>query len=301
MPPEAIANSVANLSQRKVWQRNAFAFNPVKLALFAVVYLIAYGYGNFSQTVASPLWFPDSVLLCALLVTPINEWWLYLVVAVPIRFIPIFHPAVPLWFVFATSVNDLIKATLAAYLLRRLPNGSSHPSTVPQLATFLAVGVFFIPVLSAFAGATTRYVLGYGFWVSWYQWFLGDALANVVLTPALLYWCSKRFRAVRPRTAELTVWVAGFALSLMLALALAHSAYSPIAVCIPVPFLIWAATRIRVDRSLNVAFGNRVGSYRTDGRKKRVVFNGLRVEKPPIPTTISLCSVDSCVVNSHSH
>jgi PAS domain S-box-containing protein len=215
----------------------------VKLSLFALCYLIAYGVGNFSQTVASPLWFPDSVLLCALLLTPIQEWWLYLAIALPIRFIPPLHPAVPLWFVLATSANDLIKATLAAYLLRRLPNGASHPSTMRQLVTFLGVGAVVVPVLSAFAGAATRHLLGYRFWPSWYQWFLGDALANVVLTPALLYWSSKRFRALRPRTVELAVWVVGFALSLVIALTLAHSVYSPIAVSVPVPFLIWAATR----------------------------------------------------------
>ena len=244
MPPDAVARSVAHLTQRKIWQRHAFAFNPVKLALFALAYLVANEYGTlFLQTSAAALWFPDSVLLCALLLTPRNQWWLYLAIAVPIRFIPTPHPAIPLWFVFATSANDLIKATFAAYLLRRLPNGSSHPSTMPQLGTFLGVGVFVVPVLSAFAGAATRHLLGYGFWVSWYQWFLGDALANAVLTPALLYWSSKRFRVLRPRIAELGLWIAGFALSLMLALTLAHSAYSPIAVCVLVPFLIWAATR----------------------------------------------------------
>jgi PAS domain S-box-containing protein len=256
MPPDAVARSVAHLPQRKIWQRYAFAFNPVKLSLFALAYLVAYEYGTlFLQTAAAPLWFPDSVLLCALLLTPPNEWWLYLAIVVPIRLVPTPHPAIPLWFVFATSANDLIKATFAAYLLRRLPNGSSHPSTMPQLGTFLGVGVFVVPVLSAFAGAGTRHLLGHGFWVSWYQWFLGDALTNVVLTPALLYWSSKRFRALRPRTVELGFWIAGFALSLMLALTLAHSAYSPIAVCVPVPFLIWAATRfglIGASTSLSV-------------------------------------------------
>jgi len=153
------------------------------------------------------------------------------------------HPAAPLWFVLATSANDMIKATLAAYLLRRLRYGSSHPATMPELATFLGVCVFFVPILSAIAGAATRSLLGYGFWVSWYQWFLGDALANVVLTPALLYWCSEHFRAIRPRTVELAVWIFGFAVSLLLALRVAHSPYSPIAFCVPVPFLIWAATR----------------------------------------------------------
>jgi PAS domain S-box-containing protein len=243
MPPAALTDSNPNRRHGQIWQRWASAFNPGRLFIFAIAYLIAYGYGSFSQTSASPLWFPDSVLLCALLLTPINEWWMYLVLAVPIRFIPTHHPSVPLWFVFATSANDLLKAILAAYLLRRLPSSSRHPSTLRQLATFFAIAVFLTPVLSAFAGAATRYLLGYGFWVSWYQWFLGDALANLVITPALLYWSSKYFRALIPRTAELTVWTAGFSLALMIALWLARSMYSPIAFCIPIPFLIWAATR----------------------------------------------------------
>src|SRR5215472_1154836 len=204
MSSEAILGSDANLSQTRQWQRHAF--KPVTISLFAAAYLVAYGYGNFSQTAASPLWFPDSVLLCALLLTPRREWWLYLAIAAPVRFIPVPHPAVPLWFLFATTANDMMKAVLAAYLLRRLPHGSSRPVTESQLATFLGVAVFFVPVLSAFAGAATRYVLGYGFWVSCYQWFLGDALANLVLTPTLLYWCSTHLRTLRTRPAELAGW-----------------------------------------------------------------------------------------------
>src|SRR6267378_870186 len=57
MPPDAVARSVAHLPQRKIWQRYAFPFNPVKLSLFALAYLVAYGYGTlFLQTAAAPLW-----------------------------------------------------------------------------------------------------------------------------------------------------------------------------------------------------------------------------------------------------
>ena len=239
------ARSISDpLSQGDVRQRYGSSSYPAKLSLFAVSYFIAYGYGTFFlQTAPAPLWVPDSVLLCTLLLTPINEWWLYLAISVPIRFIPVPHPAVPVWFVFATTVNDILKAVCAAYLLRRLPNGSKHPSTLPQLAIYFGVAVFAMPVLSAFGGAATRYFIGDRFWVSWYRWFLGDALANVVLTPAILCWSSKRFRALRPHAVELAAWVVGFAFSLIIALTLAHSAYSPIAISIPVPFLIWAATR----------------------------------------------------------
>jgi len=243
MSAAAPPSSDADLPYPGLRRRRALTVKPVRLILFALAYLIAYAYGNYSQTSASPLWFPDSVLLCALLLTPRREWWSFLVVAVPVRFLPLPYQTVPIWFLFATTANDLIKATVTAYLLRRLPNGSSHPETMSQFATFLGVAVFLVPSLSAVAGAASRHLLGYEYWASWYQWFLGDGLANVVLTPTLLYWSSARFRAIRTRRAELVVWLAGFAASLVLAFALARSVYAPIAFCIPVPFLIWAATR----------------------------------------------------------
>ena len=300
MPPDAVARSVAHLPRRKIWQRYAFAFNPVKLSLFALAYLVAYEYGTlFLQTAAAPLWFPDSVLLCALLLTPANEWWLYLAIAVPIRLIPTPHPAIPLWFVFATSANDLIKATFAAYLLRRLPNGSSHPSTMPQLGTFLGVGVFVVPILSAFAGAATRHLLGYGFWVSWYQWFLGDATAKrrAYSSPAVLVF--ETFPSVETthrRARALDRWFCAVPHARTYACSLRIFANCRLR---SRSFSHLGSHEVRPDWSLNVAFRNRTARYRKDRRKDRVIFNGLRVEKSHILTTILVCGVNSGVVHSH--
>ena len=105
--------SVAHLPQRKIWQRYAFPLNPVKLsALRTRISRCLWIWTLFLQTASAALWVPDSVLLCALLLTPPNEWWLYLAIAVPIRLIPTPHPTIPLWFVFATSANDLLKRRL---------------------------------------------------------------------------------------------------------------------------------------------------------------------------------------------
>ena len=47
--------------------------------LYLVSYYFAYLYGmSFSHVTASPFWFPDSVLLCALLLTPTRWWWAFL-------------------------------------------------------------------------------------------------------------------------------------------------------------------------------------------------------------------------------
>src|SRR5262247_368631 len=60
-----------------------FQNEPIRLALrlavFAVAFYVAYRFGmSFSQAAASPFWFPDSVLLCALLMTPPRHWWRFI-------------------------------------------------------------------------------------------------------------------------------------------------------------------------------------------------------------------------------
>src|SRR5262245_35126074 len=66
---------------RQPWVRNLVAF-----CVFEAAFYVAYRYGMaFSQTTPSPFWFPDSVLLCALLLAPTRWWWLVLLAPLPIR------------------------------------------------------------------------------------------------------------------------------------------------------------------------------------------------------------------------
>src|SRR5712672_279393 len=130
------------------------------LSIFAIAYSLAYGYGSyFSQLAAAPLWFPDSVLLCALLLVPRKKWWLYILVTSAIRLMPWPHRAVPDWFVFATTVNDVLKALLAAYCLRYIARVPAYLNSLRAFASYLVIAVLVGPMLSAFAGAGTRHVL----------------------------------------------------------------------------------------------------------------------------------------------
>ena len=246
--PSAIVASEQNAQdagRSASWLRCILYVDVPRLFLFALAYFVAVGYGTlFVQTAAAPLWLPDSVLLFALLLAPSKKWWLFIITAIPIRFIPTPHPSVPFWFLAASCANDIVKAVLAAYLLRRL-RPAFRLATLSQFAKYVGISVLLVPMLSAVAGATTRHLLGYAFWTSGYQWFLGDALANLILTPALLYWYFQGFRGWETGKAELALGTTGFVVSITLTLTLAHSSLLPIALCIPFPFLVWAAVRLR--------------------------------------------------------
>jgi PAS domain S-box-containing protein len=57
MPPDVVASSVAHLPQRKIWQRYAFAFNPVNRSLFSFAYLVAHlcAIATFAAIVTYPI------------------------------------------------------------------------------------------------------------------------------------------------------------------------------------------------------------------------------------------------------
>src|SRR5262249_39969460 len=89
------------------------------LALFGIGYFIACRYSQFfNVSSAAPLWLPDSVLLCAFLLTPRKQWISYVLIGLPIRLIH-FGADVPRWFLAATYANDCLKALFSACLLQR--------------------------------------------------------------------------------------------------------------------------------------------------------------------------------------
>ena len=66
---------------RQPWVRYVLAF-----CLFETAFYFAYRYGMaFSHAAPSPFWFPDSVLLCALLLVRPRWWAPWLLATLPIR------------------------------------------------------------------------------------------------------------------------------------------------------------------------------------------------------------------------
>ena len=92
----------------------------LSLAVYAIIYFAAYRYGmTFLSAHPSPIWFPDSVLLCALLLAPKATWWIYVLIPLPIRLFTSVPADTPTWFLFVCYVNDVLKGLLSAWILLR--------------------------------------------------------------------------------------------------------------------------------------------------------------------------------------
>jgi two-component system sensor kinase FixL len=239
----------AGASLREALVSTAMARSVLLFCCFEAAYYFAYRYGMaFSRVTASPFWFPDSVLLCALLSVR-ARWWLPLIVAtIPIRFFTEVAAAVPLGMLVGTSINDYIKAVVVATLLRRYMRDPIRFLSVRDFGVYCLIAVLSIPALSAFAGAASHGAWTPEYWTNWERWFLGDALTQIIVTPFFFYWVlrpSDRRNLSGTQWFEALLLLAGLIVSLRLAFqpASSHEGFADTQLYAPVAILFWAAVR----------------------------------------------------------
>lgn len=219
------------------------AFILFVAAYFVSVRLAEHLYGSFS--VPSPFWFPDSVLLCALLLIPKEHWWLYLSASLPVHVVAGAPAGTPHWFLLISALNDLLKALFAAWLLQRVLRRPVRLRTLHEFMVFLGIAALAAPLVSALGGVVARHALGNPVWSVGYKWFLGNALGQVVITPTLLYLCTINYEKVNIRLKETIFLSVGLGAVLYFAFLIPHAGYSPLFLYAPLPFLIAAAVRLR--------------------------------------------------------
>ncbi len=222
--------------------------SAARLSLFAFGYSLSVLIGERlygSLAVPSPFWFPDSVLLSALLLTRREGWWVLLGTAGLIRLVAGAVPGTPIWFVLTAVSIDLLKGLGAAWWLQRVLGPPVRLGSLRELTAFLGIAALSVPLISALVVAPARQMLGDPFWPAVYRWFMGDAVAQVVVTPALIYWCTRAYKRVNERMSELVLISLGLFVVLYYAFVSRLGATVPLLVYTPVPFLTWAAVRLR--------------------------------------------------------
>jgi PAS domain S-box-containing protein len=220
------------------------------LCVFELAFYFAYRSGmSFSQVAASPFWFPYSILLCALLVARSGLWWILILLPLPIRLFSDVAAGIPVWFLLATFAIDSATALAAALALRGLAVRPFRLQSIREIAVFFLFAVLLVPVLSAFLGAAARATLGHDYWLSWEQWFLGDALAQMVVTPLIFHWGFEFPSQARLRGAKrLAEAVALAALLVATGYMATNAGVSSVDLAgaryyLPIPFMFWAAFR----------------------------------------------------------
>jgi PAS domain S-box-containing protein len=219
------------------------------IVIFLVGYAAAYFYSaGFSGQARAPFWAPDAVLLCALLLNAPRRWWVYLLLALPVRLWLAAPGNAPLGLLVLDYVNEALEAIVTVSLLRRLKPKGSWLASVRDFARFGAIAVVAVPAASALAGIAIWQAYGRQPSPTWTEWFLGDALANLLLTPLILSFAAPSSVSFRSwwRRIETALLLAGLLVSGAMAFRGGGMSLPTAAVllCIPFPFLLWTTIRL---------------------------------------------------------
>jgi signal transduction histidine kinase len=147
------------------------------------------------------------------------------------------------WYIVA----GLSEILIAAVGVRRFAGGVRAFESTRGLIAYFAIAVVFAPFVSAFVSAIAGAAEDY--WFFWRAWFLSEALAYLVLAPAILTWISTGHRPLKnvtlARSIEASAIVCGLAAVSLLVFTQPSTttATVPALVYLPLPLFLWAAFR----------------------------------------------------------
>jgi signal transduction histidine kinase len=226
-------------------------------ALVALIYLLgaeaAFYIGTLSDRIFALFWPPNVVLFCALLIVPQRRWWLYIAAALPAHVIAevgVGMPAPQLLVAFATNC---MVALLNAYGVRRFVGDPPWFGTFQKASLYIVIAAGVSPALSALGGAFVP-ILGGGqvsnYWIYWAHWYVANALPNLTIGPVFLIWFADGTswsRWIPSRRHIEPVILAAFLLGTCVMAGQiggwVTSAFRPVLLFSPLPFVLWAAVR----------------------------------------------------------
>jgi len=202
---------------------------------------------NLAPVFVSPVWPTNSILLCALVATPVRHWWAYAIAAF---FSSVYHnahtPGAPLANIPIFLSADFIEVVTAAIAVRVFAAGLGAFESLRNLVAYLIV-VILAPFISSFVAANAAPAAKH--WILWRSWFLTDTSGYLTLAPALLTWISFPRTTIwttsRARRIEAGVLAAGLLLTTarVFMWPARGEATTPALMYLPLPFLLWAAAR----------------------------------------------------------
>ena len=203
---------------------------------------------TFRPHPVSVLWPPNSILLAALLLTPVRVWWVILLAAFPAHLAAQLQSNVPPTMIFCWFVSNSCEALIGAGCVRYLVDRPVRFDRLRNVGIFIFFAAFLGPFLSSFVDAAFVAINHFGedsYWQVWRIRFTSNSLAALTLVPLIVTWVADgiawTWKIQRARFLE--------AVLLLLALLSVNTGVfyklGPAAelLYLPLPFMIWAAVR----------------------------------------------------------
>src|SRR6266404_4612736 len=248
---------LTGVRSRSETDRSREQFFDWRLAAIALSVSLAYYLGakigfalTFRPHPVSVLWPPNSILLAALLLTPVRIWWVILLAAFPAHLAAQLQSNVPptmilCWFI-SNSCEALIGAGCVLYLIDR----PVRFDRLGNVGIFIFFAAFLAPFLSSFLDSAFVAINQFGqdsYWQVWRIRFTSNVLATLTLVPLIVTWRVEGIawlgRIRRARLLEAGFLLLGLLwVNIIVFYKSAPTADSTL-LYLPLPFLLWAGVR----------------------------------------------------------
>jgi len=194
-------------------------------------------------------WPPNAILLAALLVSPIRQWWQLLLAVVPAHVLAQLGHGIPVTTSLGWLIGNSAEALLGATLIAAFGRPRVLFETTTGVVGFLVFAMVTAPVVTSFIDAAFVVATGWGrdFWVVWVMRLLSNMLAQLTIVPTFVVCCRAAtfWSADGRRLLEAVCLTAALVFVSLLAFhgeSLLGTSI-PALIYLPLPVLLWAAMR----------------------------------------------------------
>jgi PAS domain S-box-containing protein len=255
MEPPLVPLKITNVQPVK--KRNSSGFFDRHLVMVGLWVFAGYYLGckigfalTFQPHPVSVLWPPNSIVVAALLLTPVRLWWFVLLAAFPAHLAAQLQSDVPPFMIVCWFISNASEALIGAGLTRYVIGGPMRFNSLRKVGIFCLCVVFIGPFLSSFLDAA------FVVWNHWGQdgyWELirvrlsSNAVSALIIAPLIVTWVTDGVQplrvASRSRYVEACIVFLGLlAVSYVVLYELRAEADLAL-LFLPLPFLLWAAVR----------------------------------------------------------
>jgi PAS domain S-box-containing protein len=172
-----------------------FDWGVVAIALFVFAsYFLGAKIGfalTFRPHPVSVLWPPNSILLAALLLTPVRIWWVVLLAAFPAHLAVQLDSGVPPTMILCWFISNSCEALIGAGCIRYLIDRPVRFDCLRNVGIFCFFAAFLGPFLSSFLDSAFVVFNHWGqdsYWEIWRIRFTSNVLAALTLAPLIVTW-----------------------------------------------------------------------------------------------------------------
>jgi signal transduction histidine kinase len=234
----------------------AWAKLAVGPAVTALAYLFAAAVGEalaFPSAPVSALWAPNAILFAALLLAPVNRWWLYLAAILPGHVLAQISDA-PLSQIVIQYIVNTGEAAISAAALLRLETEPRRLGQLSAMTNLVLIGGIAAPLITSVAMAMVFVPLGLtdDFWLTVIARTSTNTFATITLVPLIVHFAMQPESGWRMpnRHTLLETSCIGACLAIVCVYVFvwpgAYDERAPALLYAPLPLLIWATVRYEV-------------------------------------------------------